>query len=88
VILLWVAGCPQGVEPFFSGGAFPGAECEECVREHGEGDMPVPGVVEPDLVLVEADFTFPCFEAFFSRPPLMPVKKKSSLAFRVRPGRY
>ena len=27
-------------------------------------------------------------ERYFSQPPLIPVKKKSSLAFRVHPGRY
>ena len=32
--------------------------------------------------------SFPEREIFFSRPLLIPVKKKSSLAFRVHPGRY
>ena len=35
-----------------------GADGQECVGEHGEGDVPVPGVVEPYLVVVESDAAF------------------------------
>jgi len=44
--------------------------------------------VEPRLALVQAEVVLSEFESFFSQPPLIPVKKKSSLAFRVHPGRY
>jgi hypothetical protein len=48
----------------------------------------VEGVPQPDLVLVQAGLALAVGEIFFSRPSLIPVKKKSSLAFRVHPGRY
>jgi hypothetical protein len=44
--------------------------------------------VEPDLALVQAEAVLPELEILFSQPLLIPVKKKSSLAFRVHPGRY
>jgi hypothetical protein len=44
--------------------------------------------VEAGLALVEAETILAEREIFFSQPPLIPVKKKSSLAFRVHPGRY
>jgi len=44
--------------------------------------------VEPGLALVEPEAVLRECEIFFSRPLLIPVKKKSSLAFRVHPGRY
>jgi len=44
--------------------------------------------VQAYLRLVEAEAVLAELEIFFSQPPLMPVKKKSSLAFRVHPGRY
>lgn len=46
-------GCPQAVVPFFSVGRENG---EMGVGEHREGDMPVPGSVQADLVMVEGDF--------------------------------
>jgi hypothetical protein len=46
------------------------------------------GGVEPGLALVKAEAVLAEGEIFFSRPLLIPVKKKSSLAFRVHPGRY
>ena len=42
--------------------------------QHGQRDVPVPGVVAADLVLVEAGFGLGGLEAFLNRPPLMPVK--------------
>jgi len=50
--------------------------------------MAAEGVPGPDLVLVKAGLALSLLEALFSRPLLIPVKKKSSLAFRVHPGRY
>jgi len=44
--------------------------------------------IQPDLRLVEPEAVLAELEIFFSRPLLIPVKKKSSLAFRVHPGRY
>ena len=55
---------------------------------HDQHDVAQDRGVEPRLALVQAEAVFPEFEIFFSRPPLIPVKKKSSLAFRVHPGRY
>ena len=55
---------------------------------HGQHGVPGDRGVEPDLGLVQPEQSFPDSEIFFSRPLLIPVKKKSSLAFRVHPGRY
>jgi hypothetical protein len=41
-----------------------GVSCENGevgMGEHGEGDVPVPGAVEADLVVVEGDFRIPGF---------------------------
>jgi hypothetical protein len=43
------------------------ADGEEGVRKHGEGHVPLPGVIETHLV-VEADAAFAGFETFFDRP--------------------
>jgi hypothetical protein len=59
--------------------------------ELGEGSqdgVPADPVPAPGLGLVPAQDVLSGFEGFFSQPPLIPVKKKSSLAFRVHPGRY
>ena len=56
--------------------------------EGGQRGVPVDRVPGPGLALVPAEGILPCFESCFSRPLLIPVKKKSSLAFRVHPGRY
>ena len=56
--------------------------------EGGQGGVPVDRVPGAGLGLVPAEGVFPGPESSFSRPPLIPVKKKSSLAFRVHPGRY
>ena len=40
---------------------------EEGVREHGEGDVPVPGAVEPDLVVAQPGFVLGRLEAFLRR---------------------
>jgi len=39
-------------------------------------------------MLVEAGLSFALLVAFLNRPLLMPVKRKSSLAWRPRSGRY
>jgi hypothetical protein len=43
---------------------------------------------QPDLVAVEAGLPFALLVAFFNRPPLMPMKRKSSLAWHPVPGQY
>jgi hypothetical protein len=58
------------------------------LSERGQGGVPADGVPGPGLALVPAEHVLARFERFLSRPPLIPVKKKSSLAFRVHPGRY
>jgi hypothetical protein len=35
------------------------------VRQHGEGDVPVPGVVTADLAVVEPGLVLGCLEALF-----------------------
>jgi len=56
--------------------------------EGGQGGVPAEGVPGECLGLVPAEGVLSRPESGFSRPPLIPVKKKSSLAFRVHPGRY
>src|SRR5450631_3204530 len=41
---------------------------EEGVREHRQGDMPVPGWVEPDLVVIEAGLVFGLSETVLDGP--------------------
>ena len=55
---------PAGVPPF----GFVCNDGKEIVGEHGEGHVPVPGVVLPDLVFVEADLVLGSAEAFFDGP--------------------
>ena len=45
-------------------------------------------VEEPDLELVQPELVLAELEFFFNRPPLMPLKRKSSLASPPDPGRY
>src|SRR6266498_6056553 len=51
----------------------------------GQRGVPAERVVRPGLALVPAEGVLPRLESYFSRPLLIPVKKKSSLAFRVHP---
>jgi hypothetical protein len=55
---------------------------------HDQHGVPGDRCVEADLGLVKPEAVLAEFEIFFSQPLLIPVKKKSSLAFRVHPGRY
>jgi hypothetical protein len=55
---------------------------------HDQHDMAGDRDVEPDLGLVKPEAVLAELEILFSRPSLIPVKKKSSLAFRAHPGRY
>jgi len=84
------------------GGAGGGRRCGEDVSagergldgggpqlgEGGQRGVPAQRVPGPGLALVPAEGVLSRFERNFSRPLLIPVKKKSSLAFRVHPGRY
>ena len=56
--------------------------------ERGQGGVPAGRVPGAGLALVPSVDVFAGLERFLSRPLLIPVKKKSSLAFRVHPGRY
>ena len=72
-------------------GAVPqlgGGDRADRQRGHDQHKVPQDRGVGPGLALVEAEAALPEFKAFLSRPLLIPVKKKSSLAFRVHPGRY
>jgi hypothetical protein len=44
--------------------------------------------VQARLALVQAEVVLAELESLFNRPPLMPVKRKLSLARRPDPGRY
>lgn len=46
-----------------------GADREKGVREHRQGDVPIPGVIEPDLIVIQTDTAFGGFETFLDRPP-------------------
>ena len=46
-------GCPQAEVPLFSVGR---ENREMSVGKHREGDMPVPGAVQADLVVIEGYF--------------------------------
>ena len=39
------------------------------MRAHGQGDVPVPGAVLPDLVVIERGLILGGLEAFLDRPP-------------------
>jgi len=41
---------------------------QETLRDHGECDVSVPGVIEPDLVVVEPDIALAGLETFLDRP--------------------
>ena len=45
-----------------------GENGQEALGDHGECDVSVPGVVEPDLVVVEPDVALPGLETFLDRP--------------------
>ena len=51
--------------PFSGVGAGDG---EECVGEHGQGDVSVPAVVAADLVVVQADLALRGLEGLLDRP--------------------
>ena len=52
-------GCPQVAGPLFR---FVSHDREKGQGEHGQGDVPVPGVVEADLVVVQPGLAFRCLE--------------------------
>src|SRR5258708_12627922 len=80
------AGVPAGrrrLRWLRPGGAGGGGE--ERVREHGQGDVPVPGTVLADLVVVQAGLVL-CFgEAVLDRPPR--PGHRDDLGQRDRAGR-
>jgi hypothetical protein len=58
------------------------------VRQHDQGDVPVPGVVAADLVLVEAGLVLRALEALLNRPPLMPVTATQLGLLLAETGRH
>src|SRR6478735_3271274 len=60
-----------GMRSCFRSAPFSGFVCgdgQEGVGEHGQGDVPVPGVVFADLVFVEPDLVLTGAEAFLDWP--------------------
>jgi hypothetical protein len=57
-----------------------GGDGQERQGEHGQGGPPVPGGPAADLVLIQAGQALGGLEVLFNRPPLMPMKRKLSLA--------
>jgi hypothetical protein len=53
-------------------------DSEERVGEHGQGDVPAPGVIAADLVFVEADLPFRGLEAFLDGPAVPATRISSS----------
>jgi hypothetical protein len=79
--------CPgRWCRPLFFG--LGPASREPGQGEHGQRDVGVPGPPGTDLVVIQPGLALGLLDALLSRPLLIPVKKKSSLAFRVHPGRY
>ena len=74
-----------GAGAVFQQGCGDGADGQ---RGHDQDEVAGDRGVQPGLALVQAEGILAELEYFFSRPPLIPIKKKSSLAFRVHPGRY
>jgi len=52
----------------WSGARGVGGDGEERVGEHGQGDVPVPGAVAADLVVVKADLVLRLAEAVLDSP--------------------
>jgi hypothetical protein len=61
---------------------------EVDIGEQADRGPAVPGLPADDLPGVQVGGLLGQLVVFLSQPPLMPVKKKSSLAFRRMPGRY
>jgi len=74
-----------GVRAVAELGGGDGADRQGGHDQHG---VPADRGVEAGLALVQAEAALPELEALLSRPPLMPVKRESPLAFRRYPGRY
>ena len=74
-----------GIGAVFQQGGGDGADGQGGHDQYGVAED---RSVEPGLALVQPEAVLAEFEIFFSQPPLIPVKKKSSLVFRVHPGRY
>ena len=62
--------CPQrSGPPFRRGPGRAGGDGQESVGEHREGDVPVPGAVLADLVVIEPGLVLSLGEAVLHRPP-------------------
>ena len=62
------SGLPMFVQGRRGGVWFAGGGGEPGVGEHGEGDVPVPGVPEADLIVVEANLVLGRLEALLHGP--------------------
>ena len=56
-VVLRGAGCPQVMGPLFG---LTGQDGQERMGEHGQGDVPVPGVVAAYLVIAEPGLALAC----------------------------
>src|SRR5580698_1021115 len=84
----WLAaGVPAGGSRFrWRGGACgAGGDGKERVREHGQGDVPVPGAVAADLVVVQPGLVLGLGEAVLNSPPGSRYRRE--LGERDRAGR-
>jgi hypothetical protein len=86
VVTVIVAACAGG--GVREGDVAAQVVADSCLPQLRQGGVPAGRVPGAGLALVPAQQVLPGLERFLSRPLLIPVKKKSSLAFRVHPGRY
>lgn len=78
------SGCPAVLA---GGGRAGGGDGQQRLGAHRQHGVPVEGLSGPHLVLVQARLPLALLVAFFNRPPLMPLKRKPSLAGCLVPGR-
>jgi hypothetical protein len=83
----------DGDQPEFAGAAVAGplrggGHGEEGVGEQADRSPAVPGGPGGDLACVEPGDLLRELVILLSQPPLIPVKKESSLALRGLPARY
>ena len=74
-------GARRARGPGFGFARWPGGrDGEQREGAHGQHGVAVEGVPEAELVLVKAGLPLGLLVALFNRPPLMPMKRKLSLA--------
>jgi len=65
-----------------------GGDGEEGVREHGQGDVPVPGAVAADLVVVQAGLVLRFGEAVLDSPSRARDRRQLGQGGRLRTGDF